>query len=209
MRVKRFQLQAVRRDFEILQMQKGETVNDYIGKVMSLANKMRMHGNSITDVAVVEKILRSLTSKFNYIVCSIEEANNVEEMQIDGLQSSLLVHEQKLNRMNAIEEMTTLKMSTPGETSSSRGRGQRRGRGHGRGGREKSGDVGRSADLVKDDYDNKCKRHFDKSKVECYICGRIGHYKNECYTKLQKEKKDQSNFVEKREEETLLSYSML
>ena len=64
--------------------------------------------------------------------------------------------------------MTSLKIFTPGETSSSRGRGQRRGRGRGRGGRERSGDVGRSADLVRDDYDNKGKRHFDKSKVECY-----------------------------------------
>ena len=74
-------------------MQKGEMVNDYIGKVMSLASKMRMHGDSITNVAVVEKSLRFLTPKFDYIVCSIEEANNVEEMQIDELQSSLLVHE--------------------------------------------------------------------------------------------------------------------
>ena len=71
-------------------------MNDYIGKVMSLASKMQMHGDSITDVAAVEKILRSLTPKFDYIVCSIEEANNVEEMQIDELQSSLLVHEQKV-----------------------------------------------------------------------------------------------------------------
>ncbi|XP_023526325.1 uncharacterized protein LOC111789849 [Cucurbita pepo subsp. pepo] len=109
-RVKHAQLQAVRRDFEILQMQKGETVNDYIDKVMSLASKMRMHGDSITDIAVVEKILQSLIPKFDCIVCSIEEANNVEEMQIDELQSSLLVHEQKLNRTSVIEEMTSLKI---------------------------------------------------------------------------------------------------
>jgi len=31
-------------------------MNDYIGKVMSLASQMRMHGDSITDVAGVEKI---------------------------------------------------------------------------------------------------------------------------------------------------------
>ena len=126
-RVKHAQLQAVRREFEILQMQKGETVNDYIDMVISLASKMRMHDDSITDVVVVEKILLSLTPKFDYIVCSIEEADNVEEMQIDELQSSFLVHEQKLNRMSAIEKMIALKISTPSETSSSRGRGQRRG----------------------------------------------------------------------------------
>ena len=112
------------------------------------------------------------------------------------MKSSLLVHEQKLNRTSAIEEMKALKVSTPGEASSSRGRGQRRGRGHGRGGREKNGYVGRSADLVRDDYDNKGKRHFDKSKVECYRCGRPGHCKNECYTRLKKEKRDQANFAE-------------
>ena len=164
-------------------------MNDYIGKVISLASKMRMHGDSITDVAVVEKILRSLTPKFDYIVSSIEEANYVEEMQIDELQSSLLVHEQRLNRTSAIEEMTALKISTPGESSSPRGRGQRRGRGRGRGSRERSGDVGRSVDLARNDYENKGKRHFDKSKVECYRCGRLGHYKNECYTRLAPKKR--------------------
>ena len=71
-------------------------MNDYIGKVMSLASKMRMNGDSIMEVAALENILLSLTPKFDYIVCSIEEANNVEEMQIDELQSSLLVHEQKV-----------------------------------------------------------------------------------------------------------------
>ena len=66
-----------------------------------------MHGDSITDVAVVKFFLRSLTPKLDYIVCSIEETNNVEDMQIDELRSSLLVHEQKLNRTSAIEEKTT------------------------------------------------------------------------------------------------------
>ena len=103
-----------------------------------------------------------------------------------------------------MEEMTALKISTPSETSSSRGRGQRRSRDRGRGGQERSGDVGRLADLVRDNYDNKDKRHFDKSKVECYRYGRLRHYRNECYTRLQKDKRDESNFVQKREEETLL-----
>ena len=57
---------------------------------------------------------------------------------------------------------------------------------------------------TRDDYDNKGKRHFDKSNVECYRYECLGHYQNEFYTRLQKEKRDQSNNAEKREKETLL-----
>jgi hypothetical protein len=45
---------------------------------------------------VVEKILRSMPQKFNYVVCSIEESNDVTTLWIDELQSSLLVHEQRM-----------------------------------------------------------------------------------------------------------------
>ncbi|KAK2987329.1 hypothetical protein RJ640_023630 [Escallonia rubra] len=49
-------------------------------------------------------------------------------------------------------------------------------------------------------------QHFDKSKVECFRCHKFGHYRSECYTKLpnDKEKGEKSNFVEKKEVETLL-----
>ena len=82
------------------------------------------------EVKVVEKIMRSLTPKFDYIVCSIEEAKNVAELRVDELQSSLLVHEQRLNRTTTSGEQTALKASIFSEPSSSRG-----GRGRGRGGR--------------------------------------------------------------------------
>ena len=86
-------------------MKKGETINDYFGKVMTVANKMRLHGEKTIDDIVVEKILRSLTPKFNYVVCSIEESNIVEDMFIDELQSSLLMHEQRITRTCVVEEM--------------------------------------------------------------------------------------------------------
>lgn len=66
--------------------------------MMAIVNKMRIHGDKTTDVTFVEKILRSLTPKFNFVVCSIEEANDIDELSIDELQSSLLVHEQKINQ---------------------------------------------------------------------------------------------------------------
>jgi hypothetical protein len=78
--VKKSILQALRKDFETLEMKSGESVIDYFSRVMSVANKMRAYGEDMKDVAVVEKILRSMTDRFNYIVCSIEESKDIDEL---------------------------------------------------------------------------------------------------------------------------------
>ena len=46
---------------------------------------------------IIEKILRSMTSRFDFVICSIEESTNLDTLTADELQSSLLVHEQRLN----------------------------------------------------------------------------------------------------------------
>jgi hypothetical protein len=97
-RAKRQQLQALRSEFETLRMKSGESVTNYFSRTMVIVNKMRTHGDKTEDVIIVEKILRSMTPKFNFVVCSIEESNNIEELSIDELQSSLLVHEQKISQ---------------------------------------------------------------------------------------------------------------
>lgn len=49
---------------------------------MTVANKMRIYGEDMSDVKVVENILCSLTEKFNYIVCSIEESKNINDLSM-------------------------------------------------------------------------------------------------------------------------------
>ena len=55
--------------------------------------QMRIHGEKMEDMTVIEKILRSMTPKFNYVVCFIKESKDLDELSIDELQGSLLVHE--------------------------------------------------------------------------------------------------------------------
>ncbi|CAL2246235.1 unnamed protein product [Prunus armeniaca] len=102
-------------------MKSGEWITDFFARTLGIANRMRSNGGTMEEVKVVEKILRSFTPKFDYVVCSIEESKNVAEMRIDELQSSLLVHEQRLNCTTASEEQAALKASTFSKSSNSRG----------------------------------------------------------------------------------------
>ncbi|CAL1382495.1 unnamed protein product [Linum trigynum] len=68
-RVKKVQLQTLRGNYELLEMKEEDTITDYFGRVMVVTNAMRSCGEDLTDVQTVEKILRTLTAKFNYVVC--------------------------------------------------------------------------------------------------------------------------------------------
>lgn len=52
-------------------------MTDYYSRTMAIVNKIWIHGNKTKDVATVEKILRFMTPKFNFVFYSIEEANDI------------------------------------------------------------------------------------------------------------------------------------
>jgi len=59
-RVKRAQLQRLRKSFKTLEMKIGEKVSDYFARVMEVTNDMRNCGEILEDVKIVEKILGAL-----------------------------------------------------------------------------------------------------------------------------------------------------
>ena len=129
-RVKRAHLQSFRKEFEILHMKVGESMNEYFSWTLTIANKMKANGEDKGDVIAVEKILRSMTPKFDYVVYSIEESKYIDTLTIDELQSSLLVHEQRMSSHR--EEEHALK-NTHGDQFGGRGRGHGSFRGRGKG----------------------------------------------------------------------------
>lgn len=72
----------------MLEMKTGETVTEYIGRVMVIENDMRSSGEDMPDVKIVEKILRTMTENFNFVVCTIEESKDLDVMTVDELPSS-------------------------------------------------------------------------------------------------------------------------
>ncbi|XP_050920546.1 uncharacterized protein LOC127138197 [Lathyrus oleraceus] len=95
-KMKRVKLQSSRKQFEMTQMEKDESVLEYFSRVVLLANQVKSCGESINDLQKIEKVLRSLTVKFNYIVVSIEELKNLDKMKLEELQASLEAHKMRL-----------------------------------------------------------------------------------------------------------------
>ena len=76
-KIKRVRLQTLRRQYELLQMETTETIDVYINKVIALTNQMNTNGETHSEQTKVEKILRSLTPRFEHVVAAIEEANDI------------------------------------------------------------------------------------------------------------------------------------
>ncbi|KAL0411151.1 UNVERIFIED_CONTAM: hypothetical protein Slati_3704800 [Sesamum latifolium] len=102
---------------------------------------MKRLGKKLTNIRVVEKILRSLNAKFNQVVIAIEEAKEKEYMSTDELNESLIAQEERMKRSQQVPVEQILQANIlfnskgnnfdKGRRSQTRGRG--RGHWHGRG----------------------------------------------------------------------------
>ena len=135
-RVKQVRLQTLRGELEKIQMKESEAVSDYITRVQTVVNQLNRNGKTVTDARVVEKILRSLTDKFENIVCAIEESKDLSTLSVEELAGSLEAHEQRKIKKNEEAQQTKESFKDEKVLFSKNFRG----RGRGRGGR----DSGRS-----------------------------------------------------------------
>lgn len=75
-------------------MKIGKTIADYFTRVQTMVNQMKRNEVKLDDERVMEKILRSLTPKFKYMVTAIEESKDLSAILID----ELMAHEHQINQ---------------------------------------------------------------------------------------------------------------
>ncbi|XP_039127023.1 uncharacterized protein LOC120263212 [Dioscorea cayenensis subsp. rotundata] len=138
-------IQALRQDFETLQMGDDEAVQDYISRVISVVNQVKALGHKLKESDVVSKVLRSLAPKFDWVAVAIEESKELATLSLDDLCGTLQAHEVRVNRtqrtyvktnekaLHVKSEHTSSSHSMGDPTGSSWGDGRGRGRGFIRG----------------------------------------------------------------------------
>ncbi|KAK5770633.1 hypothetical protein PVK06_046785 [Gossypium arboreum] len=214
----------------MLKIEPSESVDDCVIRVKAVVNEMKRNGETLDDVIVMEKILRSLTRKFDYMVDAIEESKDLSQISIDELVGSLQAHEHKMKLNDGtgnLDQVLQRKLSFNesgardnfGQGTSNCG-GYRGGyRGRNKGGRETRGRGNQSYGKVQtsDEYQTSSRgqgargrgrgrgrfQQGNKSQVQCYNCNKYGYYSYKCGSNPKME--ERNHVAAAKEEENMES----
>ena len=105
------------RQFDNLAMKEGESIKDFHSRVAEIVNQIKVTRETIGEKKIVERILRSLTPKFEHVVAIIEETKDLGKLPMTELMGSLVAHEQRLSRFTnqQLEQAFQSKVDIKGE----------------------------------------------------------------------------------------------
>ena len=82
--------------FEGIKMMEEENIVAYLQRVEEVVNTMRGLGEEIKETVVVQKILRSLPSRFNPRVSAVEDKDTLDQLKLDELHGILTAYEMRI-----------------------------------------------------------------------------------------------------------------
>eukprot|EP00253_Pinus_taeda_P016033 PITA_16033 len=155
--VKRENLQTLRIQYENIIMHNDESVANYFLRTDEIVNCMKILGEEIKEVVLVEKVLRSLSSKFESKVFAIEEEQNLQSITMSQLHGILTTYKMRKGGPSHKREATFKASGNSGHMS----------------------EEEEESNFVKN-----LQRGFGRFKgklpFKCFACGRFDHYVAKC-----------------------------
>ena len=164
-KVKSAKLQTLRIEYENLKMHSDESISSFFLRIDDVVNRMRNLGETISDTTLVEKILRSLTAKFESKVSALEEKQDIQNLSLVQLHGILTAYEMRRGGPSEVKE-AVFKASTKGKEV-------QKPEGSGYISEEDEANFVRRLQLGTG-------RFKGKLPFKCFDCGRVGHYAAKC-----------------------------
>ena len=95
------------REFEMHKMRKSETIREYVTKLISIVNEIRLFGETFSNKKIVDKIVVSVLEKYEFKISSLEDSKDI---YISKTRLSELV-----NALNAMNQRRSMREEENGE----------------------------------------------------------------------------------------------
>ncbi|XP_031253028.1 uncharacterized protein LOC116110949 [Pistacia vera] len=181
------QVLNLKREFEMQRMHESEKVKDYVDKLMSVVNKIRLMGVELTDRRVVEKVLVSLSERFESKISSLEDSRDMTQITLTELVHALQAQEQRrLLRQEDTSEgaMVANHKGKPAQGQTRRYAGDKKGKEKSSNQWEKSGGVKEFPACTHYKKKGHSKRRcWSKPGIQYRSCKQLGHIKRVCKNK--------------------------
>ncbi|RDY11755.1 hypothetical protein CR513_03529, partial [Mucuna pruriens] len=81
-RIQSMQVLNLIREFELQRMKESETIKEYLDKLLSIANKIRLLGSDFADSRIVEKILVTVPERYETSITSLENSKDLSKITL-------------------------------------------------------------------------------------------------------------------------------
>jgi uncharacterized lipoprotein YehR (DUF1307 family) len=110
-KVKGAKLQTLRAKFEQLNMKEDEDIASYFSQVDETMNTIRGLREEFDELMVVQKVIRSLPTRFDPKIPTLEERKNLDNLSMEELHGIFTTYEMRIEQENPVMKEATFKES--------------------------------------------------------------------------------------------------
>lgn len=166
-------------------------------KLRGITNAMGLHGEKITYQQFCKKVIRSLTPRFDYVVCSSESTKDMVVFTIEQLQGILEAKKMRLSDRDGDKDKKLALAAEFQGKKLNKDKKSRKGSQTQNKGNDEDDDGPESSTKKGGGPTNKSRKYVqDKRKIQCFKCDKFCHYANDCQSrngKKDKEVEDETN----------------